>query len=148
MKHIENLKQAAEVLEARGYDTVAGEEAVYTTIGGKRKPFVAVLTINPKNELVITCQVAMVGDFDEDKFAETLFNLLDLNTEIRPYAFGILTANDDPELYEEVESFPIVLTDSLPLGDLSDEELQKSMDSLLIALQAGRAILKQGLKKK
>jgi hypothetical protein len=147
MNDINTLEQAAAALEKHGYQVVTGDNVVYMTIGGKHKPFVAVISQNKKNELVISCQVAKVGDFEEDNFAAVLFSLLDLNTEIRPYAFGILTNLEDPTVEDSIEAFPVVLTDSMPLGDLCECELYSSMDSLLLALQTSKDALKQGLKK-
>jgi len=146
MGKIMKLKQAAEVLTELGYSIIEQEEAVYISVGGTENPFIAVATISEANELVITCQVAKLGDLNEDDIPTVQFMLLDLNTRIRPYAFGIITASDDEE-YAEAEEFPIVLTDSMPLGDLSAGELAASMDSLLMALNACNDALRIGLLK-
>ena len=69
---------------------------------------------------------------------------LDINTQIRPYAFATITASDNPDL-DDPDSWPIVLTDSLPIGDLSDEELTTSIDSLWSALVAGAEVLRIGI---
>lgn len=143
---LENLGQIAEALEEMGYEIHLHEDAIHTKVGGRSNPFMAVLTINENNELVITCKVAKLGDYDEDKVPELQFALLDANTQIRPYAFGIISGVDNPEM-EDVEEFPIVLTDSLPLGDFCGEELQSSMDSLLMAIESSSDELRIGLKK-
>ncbi len=144
MLKISNLQQVCDALEELGYDVKLRENAVYVAVGGTEKPFVAVLTINDQGELVINCQVAKLGDIREEDIPTVQFCLLDANTRIRPFAFGILTASDDPE-YDVAENYPIVLTDSLPLGDLSTAELAAAMDSLLVAVQSSGEALRLGL---
>ena len=110
----------------------------------QKNPFVAVATIGDDNKLAITCQVAKLGDLREDDIPSVQFFLLDANTLISPFAFGILTGSDNPEL-DEASEFPIILTDSLPLGHLCRNELASSMDSLLVALKASDEALRIGL---
>ncbi len=50
----------------------------------------------------------------------------------------------DPDLDDE-EKWPIVLTDSLPLGDLSDQELIASVESLWSALSVVPVLLKESV---
>jgi len=144
MERIENLQQVTEVLEELGYDVRPHEDVVHIALGGTEKPFIAVVTINENRELVINCQVAKLGDLSEDNIPTVQFILLDANTRIRPYAFGIITASDDAE-FDDAAEFPIVLTDSLPLGDLSTQELAKNLDSLLLALNTSDEALRVGL---
>lgn len=144
MENIENLEQAADALNQLGYNVVHGEDAVHIAVGGTENPFTAVLTINDSNELVINCQVAKLGDLNEDDIPTVQFCLLDANTRIRPYAFGIISGSDNPEM-DDAAQFPIVLTDSLPLGDLSSGELNAAMDSLLVALESADEVLRIGL---
>jgi len=141
---IETLQQVAEVLEDLGYNVKSHDDAVHIAVGGTDNPFVAVITINEQNELVITCQVAKLGDLNEDEIPTVQFYLLDANTRIRPFAFGIITASDDPE-YDDAADYPIVLTDSIPLGDLCEDELTAAMDSLLVALKSSDEALRIGL---
>ena len=144
MSKIENLEQVSEVLEDLGYKVLHHNNAVHIAIGGTKNPFVAVATIADGNKLAITCQVAKLGDLREDDIPAVQFVLLDANTLIRPYAFGIITGSDNPELADASE-FSIVLTDSLQLGDLCKYELASSMDSLLMALKASDEALRIGL---
>ncbi len=144
MRSIVKLEEVSEVLQDQGYEVKFHEDAIYTVVGGMRSPFVAVLTIKNQQELVITCQVARLGDLKESALPEVQFSLLDLNTQIRPFAFGIVTAADDPEI-DKAEDYPIVLIDSMPLVDLSSEELIAAMDSLLVALEASGEAIKLGL---
>lgn len=144
MSNIENLEQVSEVLENLGYKVLHNDNAVHIAIGGTKNPFVAVATIGDDKKLAITCQVAKLGDLREEDIPAVQFILLDANTLIRPFAFGILTGSDNPEL-NDASDFPIVLTDSLPLGDLCSNELASSMDSLLVALKASDEALRIGL---
>jgi len=145
MANIENLEQVAEALMELGYNVVHSEEAVHMAVGGMNTPFTAVMTINDSNEIVINCQVAKLGDLNEDDIPTVQFALLDANTRIRPYAFGIISGSDDTEMNDAAQ-FPIVLTDSLPLGDLSSGELNAAMDSLLVAIESADEVLRIGLK--
>ncbi len=144
MSNIENLEQVSEVLEDLGYKVLHDDNAVHIAVGGAKNPFVAVATITDENKLAITCQVAKLGDLREDDIPSVQFILLDANTIIRPYAFGILTGSDNSDLAEASE-FPIVLTDAIPIGDLCNDELASSMDSLLVALKASDEALRIGL---
>ena len=145
MAIIENLDQAAEALIGLGYNVIHNEEAVHIAVGGTNTPFTAVLTINDRNEVVINCQVAKLGDLNEDDIPTVQFALLDANTRIRPFAFGIISGSDNPEINDAAQ-FPIVLTDSIPLGDLSTGELNAAMDSLLVAIESAGEVLRLGLK--
>ena len=144
MDNIANLQQVTEVLEELGYNVVLHDDAVHVAVGGTENPFTTVITINENNELVITCQVAKLGDLNEDNIPLVQFSLLDANTKIRPYAFGIITSSDDPE-YDDAAEYPIVLIDSLPLGDLNSDELDAAMDSLLVAINTSDEALRIGL---
>jgi hypothetical protein len=64
--------------------------------------------------------------------------MLDLNTQILPYAFGVLTDIDGEDGDES--DFPVVLIDSMPIGDISEGELLESMRSLLAALQTASSL--------
>ena len=59
--------------------------------------------------------------------------LLDLNTQTLPYAFAVLTEIDGED--GDKSSWPVVLIDSMPVGDISEDELLQSLSSLLAALQ-------------
>ena len=143
--NIANLTQVAAALESAGYEAICQDNAVYTKVGGMRNPFTAVLTINvDRNALVITCQLAKLGDVPEEKVSSFAVAALDANSRISPFAFATLTASDNPEL-DQPEQWPVVLTDSIPLGDLSPGELEVAMDSLWSALAESRDVLEAGL---
>ena len=144
-ENITNLTQVAEALELAGYEAACHEDAVYTKVGGTQSPFTAVLTINlDRNALVITCQLAKLGDVPEENISAFAVAALDANSRISPFAFATLTASDNPEL-DQPQQWPVVLTDSIPLGDLSGGELEAAMNSLWSALAESRDVLEAGL---
>lgn len=142
---IETLAQMAEVLELEGYEVVETEHSVLVRIGGAEHPFVAVITKNEEaNQVQINCKLATLGEIPEDKVAQFFAGCLDANTRIVPYAVGLVSGADNPDLDDE-KGWPVVLIDSLPLGDLCKEELLGSFDSLWMALQASREVLASAL---
>jgi len=142
MKNISSLEQIEGILESAGYETMRDEEGVVMKIGGKSVPFTAVFTIDEgHSQVIINCQIAKMGDIKEAEISNVLFTLLDYNTMIRPYAFAVISAAEEPGLDNE-ELWPIVLTDSLPLGDLSSEELLASVESLWSALSVVPVLFK------
>ncbi len=145
MKNISSLEQIEEILESAGYETIRTTDGVVMKIGGKSVPFTSVFTIDEKqNQVIINCQIAMMGDIKEEEIPNVLFTLLDYNTMIRPYAFAIISAIEDSGLDDE-EKWPIVLTDSLPLGDLSSDEIIASVESLWSALSVVPVLLKESV---
>ena len=102
MKNISSLEQIEEVLESAGYETIRNNEGVVMKIGGKSIPFTSVFTIDKgQNQVIINCQIARMGDIKEEEMSNVLFTLLDYNTMIRPYAFAIISATEDPDLDDE-----------------------------------------------
>ena len=97
-----------------------------------------------QNQVIINCQIARMGDIKEEELSHVLFSLLDYNTIVRPYAFAVISAAEDPDLDNE-ETWPVVLTDSLPLGDLSSEEVIASVESLWSALSVVSVLLKESI---
>lgn len=143
---IETLEQVAEVLESQGYKVrLVPSEAVMIDIGGAKHPFPAVITQSAdEGQFVITCQLAVLGDLAEGQTTQFMLAALDANTAIRPYAFAIISDTDNPELEDE-DQWPIVLTSSVPVGDLSDGELCVAIDDLWCALAAAAPVLKLGI---
>ena len=146
MEKLDTLEQVAEALTALGYEAeLQNDGAVFVKVGGSEKPFTLILTTdNAGGELVFTCQLGTMGDIQDEKAADFMLAALDANTITRPYAFAIISDSDDPSLDDE-EQWPIILTDTVPLGDLSADELNAAMDSLWAALAAARPVLETGL---
>ena len=148
MENIETLEQVAEVLQDLGYEIEVDENtAVYIKVGGNESPFTAVVTCDTQRERMdITCQVAKLGDIPDEATPKFMLAALDANTAMRPYAFAVISDTDNPE-YDEPEEWPVVLTESIPLGDLCREEIEAAMDSLWMALAASRPVIEVGFGK-
>jgi hypothetical protein len=128
--NLKNLEQVYAALLDLGYMPSIGEAGVHLEVNG----FVTVMTISEAlQRLDISCQLAKVGDVPEDELPAVMYSMLDANTRTRPYAFEILSAQDTGDDIDIPES-PIVLADSLPLGDLCVEELKASVESLAVAI--------------
>ena len=141
--NINDVRTIAEVLSELGYEVVEGDNIVSTRIGGEENAFPVVLTISG-DQLKIDCQVAKSGQIVESKAADFAWAALDANTRIVPFALGILTSSDDPS-HDNEDEWPIVLTDTIPLGDLSRSELEYAMDGLEKAIFGIKDVLRLGL---
>lgn len=125
---INDLSHVQEVLEEDGFKTALIGEAVSFLLQRYENSFLGIITIL-ENELTITCQIGEVSDDDsEAKLAELGIAALDLNFAIRPYAIAVVRGAGD--------KWPLVLTDSLSIGDLSASELQSSVENLRSAIHS------------
>lgn len=142
---IRSLDTIALFLEQRGFDLTQTEHAVIANVGG----FQTVFTIDDVDgdgdaDIRISCQLLTLNQIPESRIPAFAIAALDLNTRILPYSVATLTATDDPSLTDSSES-PVILTDSLPIGDISEDEFQSAIDSLLIAILSTRELLTIGL---
>jgi hypothetical protein len=114
-------------------------------VGGTTDPFTAVITPAVEDaSLVINCQLARMGDFPEGNTGSFMLAALDANSRIRPYAFAVLTDSDDPSL-DDPADWPVVLTNRIPLGDLSEGEVVVAMGNLWEAVLGSKSVLEIGL---
>jgi hypothetical protein len=147
VSYVNSLENAVDALVENGFEAKAQNGSASVTIGGPERPFTAVLRISDETkQLLINCQLGVIGDFAEDQLAALALAALDMNTFIQPYAFAIISDTDTAGLDDETQ-WPLVLTDSMPLGDLSPAELVANMDSLIQALISSRSVLEIGLGK-
>jgi len=130
------------LLEHHGYAPKTSGDSVFLPIGGSAAPYTAAFTFNNKGQIQITCQLATLGDFPESKLGELSLAALDANTQISPYAFAVIGASEGDV---DIHKCPVVLIDTLPVSDLSAEEVAYSVDKLLEAVTYSRNILKIGL---
>lgn len=142
---IRSLDTIALFLEQRGYDLTQTENAVIANIGG----FQTVFTIDDVDgdgdaDIRISCQLLTLNQIPESRIPAFAIAALDLNTRILPYSIATLTSTDDPSLTDASES-PVILTDSLPIGDISEAEFESSISSLLSAILGTRELLTIGL---
>ena len=138
---IDGIEELSTTLEELGYEIVNHDSFVTVNVQG----FPA--TIHKVGEsLEITCKIATLGYVLESKHEEFAMACLDLNSRILPYAVALLSDVDDDSL-SGPEHWPIVLIDSIPLGDLSIDELSKEMDGLCQAILSSKQVLEIGLER-
>ena len=138
---VNNLQQIAEHLSSSGYAVIEDDNQLSTAVVIGEDHYPVALSIID-NALKVTCQLGAVGDLVESIYAGDahvgsltenpemvsafFVGLLNLNVSICPFATAILSEDDDGDLSND----PVVLIDSVPMGDLSPEELTALMDSL------------------
>lgn len=142
MTNLNNLQEIFNSLQNLGFEAVLNDGFIAVKIGTSENPFTAVLNISGDNNLAVTCQITTLGRIKNQQ--EFFLACLDANTLTRfqPFAFGIITNNDADD--DNHNNWPIVLTDTVPLGDFQESELESAMDSLLSALLGTREILAVG----
>ena len=133
------IEVVIEMLQNLGFDAEVNGESGIVKIGDASDPFVVVLTVS-NDHLNITCQVATQGEFDEEQLALVFYNALCENSRIRPFAFEIIDSRDDPSLIDPRE-FPIILGDSIAVEDLSEKEVEFTMQRLIVAISSCREVL-------
>jgi hypothetical protein len=136
MNDIKTLADIERVLSEHGYTPSLNDGSVTLPIGAEGSPFPCVILMDDTN-LTISCEIDTWGNLQKrvtpDMKDDLYLAMLDLNTQTLPYAFAVLTEIDGEE--DDQSSFPVVLIDSMPVGDISDDELLSSLSSLLAALQ-------------
>lgn len=136
---IDTIEQVIEALERLAFrvERQNGVSASVILEQDERSFTVNFSIINDGAELKTTCQIAelsdLVGDAEDPaEVAKVCGNLLDLNSgAILPFATATLTGEET-----DSDDIPVVLTDSVPLGDLSSEEFEANVSSLRQALAA------------
>lgn len=142
---ISNLEEVHEGLLQLGVDSELGDNSVIAKIGGVDHPFPVVFTAETEgSHLIIACQVMKAGEVSEENFGEFCAMLLDLNSRLNPYAFALITDNDD-EAQTDEGAWPVILTDRVPFVDFSLSELEDAISSLRSALVTSLPTLKSAL---
>ncbi len=131
-----NLPQIKETAERLGYKAVLTDDALIVRIGN----FPTFLTID-QGRLCINCKIARAGDVPESNQAAFATSALDANTRLSPYAIAMITDIDDPSCEGLEEDWPIVLTDTIPLGDFEESELRAALVDLQAALVGSKEVL-------
>jgi hypothetical protein len=140
MSDIFNLAQLHEALQQLGYQSSLRENSVAVKVGGRQRPFVAVITHHAvTRQFRFTCLVARLGDVPEKNLAAFALAAMEANVRVAPFAYGLITDSDDPKEDDE-EEWPVVLVHSVPIGDFSSRELSASMQSLVAALIDSRRV--------
>lgn len=131
------------VLQDLGYGVIRSSDDTFSFEVVKGIPASITVGENPSTRnkrLLITCNIAKLGDFKEEDLPKLAFNCLDANTLTSPYAFALITSADDPRLTDP-KDFLLVLTNEVPLEDLSAGELREALDTLHTALVTARETL-------
>ena len=141
-EHIHTLEEMAALLEDSGFHVAQGDQflAVKVPHAG-HEPKNALLTIDEiRNKLIISCRVARYGDIQENRLSAFQAALLDANTRIDPFAFATITDQDDPDIGSS-DNWVVVLIESMPMGDISPDELNTAMTDLAHALPIADELL-------
>ena len=139
---INNLSEVYSGILGLGYLAELTKNAVVLNIGN----FPTVITINNKKELIISCQIATLGMISEEKLTEFSFAALNANTQLSPFAIALIIEDGDNKNNSNEETdYPITLIDSVPIGDLCQEEIKKSLESLHSAIVSCEDVLKIGM---
>lgn len=134
---ISTLAEVQQALQQLGYHAKLTDDGVMTGVSlteedETSRDFVMLITESNGN-LELNCQICTIGELEktheENELAALSWVFLALNVEIQPWAIGIINPDGvlDP-------TDTVVLTDSVPLGDFSVEELESAMTSLHRAL--------------
>ncbi len=134
---INNTHSLQTFLEAHGHDTTLSGNSVCVALGTASAPYTAAFTF-VEDTLRITCQIAQLGDLEQNKLAQICLAALDANMQISPYAFAVIGASEGDV---NLAQCPLVLTDTLLTKDLSEEEVTFSVVKLLEALAWGEDLL-------
>jgi len=136
---MDNLTQICTGLEQAGYVAKQDDTCVLVRLDGG---IPVVLTSDGEN-LQITCQLATLGELNEERMLEFAFAALDANSRISPYAISLITEKDDRTITSPSE-YVVTLVDSVPLGDFEQSELVAAMQSLLTAIEGSREVIAVG----
>jgi len=140
MDNIKSSSEVIEVLTSMGYEPEAIDIGVRFKIGSSEAAFPVVVYINGGDEMIINCEVATWGEISKniDVAAKDDFflGMLDINSQILPYSIAVISDIDGEE--DNKDSWPVVLIDSMPLGDLSENEFRASIESLIKALYTAK----------
>lgn len=141
-EHIHTLEEIGAVLEDSGFHVAEGEQFLAVKVPHcGHEPKNALVTIDEiRNKLIISCRVARYGDIQPDRLSAFQAALLDANTRIDPFAFATITDQDDPDIGSS-DNWVVVLIESMPLGDLSPDELNTAMADLAHALPIADELL-------
>ncbi len=140
---LKSLTSIAHTLEEAGYATTQDEDAVFVELRHDDQIRPAVLELED-GALHVTCQLAKLSDFDQDQLSLVAVNALAANVEMLPYAFAIIKPAGGADA-DAVSDSPLVLINSVPIEDLSEDELLWDIQRLQSALIAGAAAISTAL---
>ncbi len=134
-----SLSTIASTLTHEGYIATESENAVFVDLLHDGKEYPTVLELQ-EGALHVTCQLGKLADFDQDQLSLVAINALAANVEMLPYAFAIVRPSQETDAKAVAET-PLVLINSVPTDDLSEDELLWALRKLQSALIAGCAAI-------
>jgi hypothetical protein len=140
---LKSLSSIAHILADAGYPTTQDEDALFVELRYADQVRAAVLELED-GALHVTCQLARLSDFDQDQLSLVAVNALAANVEMLPYAFAIIKPADGADA-DAVSDSPLVLINSVPIEDLSEDELLWDIQRLQSALIAGTSAIATAL---
>lgn len=139
VSNITSLDILSSVLRRIGIETSAGEGSAITgKIKVDDKDHGVVFSIDTKEDglewLRIDCQQCVIGDItkNEEAFGGIILDFFRLNNEIDPFALGMIDINDPNDMSDNI----LNLTESMPIGDLSEGEISAAIGRLRGAVMA------------
>jgi len=139
MEKISTIAQIAAVLANSGFKAKDGGNFVSVQLGSAANPVNAIINLSDKN-MYVACELAKVSDLRVKQFNQAMCAMIIGNTSVLPYAFTIHAEG------KKLEKSPITLINSVPMGDLSEQELIAAVDSLQVAVNTGAEIIKPYMK--
>lgn len=139
---IDTLEDMKSVLEDSGYEVALGDQFLALKVPHPgHEPKTALITLDDiRNKAVVTCRVAHYGDIPVERVAAFQAAMLDANTRIDPFAFATIADQEDADT-DDPKDWSVVLIESVPLADLSSEELNIAIADLAHALPIADELL-------
>lgn len=143
MNDIKTLADIERVLAEHGYTPTLNEGSVSLPVGAEDSPFPCVILMDETN-LTVLCEIDTYGNMmsrvaDEDR-EDFHLAMLDLNSQMNSYAFTIMSDIDDPDAGGNKDNWPVALFNSIPVGDICEDELLRSINDLQSALLTAKSL--------
>ena len=137
MNDVKALQDVVDILSQHGFKPTLNENSVSVPVGSEEKPFPCLILIDETN-LTVLCEIDTYGNMmsrvaDEDR-EDFHLAMLDLNSQMNSYAFTVMSDIDDPDAGGNKDKWPVALINSIPVGDICEDELLVGMTSLQSAL--------------
>lgn len=143
MNDVQTLQNVVDILTQHGFTPTLNEDSVSVPVGSEEKPFPCLILMD-KTNLTVLCEIDTFGNMmsrvaDEDR-EDFLIAMMDLNSQMNSYAFTVLSDIDDPEAGENKDNWPVALINSIPVGDICEDELLAGMNALQAALLTAKSL--------
>jgi len=137
MNDVQTLQNVVDILSQHGFKPTLNESSVSVPVGSEEKPFPCLILMDETN-LTVLCEIDTYGNMmsrvaDEDR-EDFHLAMLDLNSQMNSYAFTVMSDIDDPDAGSDKDKWPVALINSIPVGDICEDELLVGMTALQSAL--------------